>query len=704
MVITLKWIYKVKIDELGGILKNTARLVACGYRQEEGIDFEESQDFSKVLVDPTLFICRNGNDLLLKYGFKTCDLVDTLTMEKSKLDEDKEGKAIDPSRYRDANHTGFQDTRGSTSGSLQFLGDKLISWSSKRQRVLTMDMTIDQQVALGEALVPYASRLRIRKINFHIKSNISSKESTLQLVYDVLDEEDDDVDEGSDDQDDNDAQDDNDDQDDDAQDDDDDDHDERDNDDDQDESNDDDQDFDKGEEFIHPRKEGQDEEDDEDELYRDVNINLEGSVIQIADVHTTQEFKDTHVTLTLFAGAVSSILEIVQSYMDQRMNEAVKIKMKNPPLDKTEGLKGEKKERSQSQQTLQRIKRPGQLAGQHKGPSLNKRLQASLYQQRSQCRLLKIWKSPHIKSLKQISELAKKADTRSSFNDLMTTPVDFSVFLMNLLKVDTLTPELLAGITYELMKGSCKSFVELEFFLEEVYKETIDQLDWNNLKGQQYPHNRLKPLPLIPNSRGRRVIPFDHFIKNDLEYLHGGAFSRKESARDVYSKHKIIAVTELQIVKWHNYKHLDWITMRRDDDKLYKFKEGNFKRLHIQDIKDMLLLLNVHKKHRNPKAYGRPSTWCRKLPEEAQPHKAKYIPFRSKPQGSYTAYSNPRGFIYQNKDKQNRLMWIDELHKFSDGTLNDVGTALDDCLKAKDKKDHEKSGKVYWWETVRGRL
>nr|GFB34216.1 hypothetical protein [Tanacetum cinerariifolium] len=42
MVITLKWIYKVKLDELGGILKNKACLVTRGYRQEEGIDFEES--------------------------------------------------------------------------------------------------------------------------------------------------------------------------------------------------------------------------------------------------------------------------------------------------------------------------------------------------------------------------------------------------------------------------------------------------------------------------------------------------------------------------------------------------------------------------------------------------------------------------------------------------------------------------------------
>nr|GEY78018.1 reverse transcriptase domain-containing protein [Tanacetum cinerariifolium] len=48
---------------------------------------------------------------------------------------------------------------------------------------------------------------------------------------------------------------------------------------------------------------------------------------------------------------------------------------------------------------------------------------------------------------------------------------------------------------------------------------------------------------------------------------------------------------------------------------------------------------------------------------------------------AYTAHSNPRGFIYQNKDKKNRLMRIDELYKFNDGTLNDVRNALDDRLK-----------------------
>ncbi|GJY09897.1 retrovirus-related pol polyprotein from transposon TNT 1-94 [Tanacetum coccineum] len=207
MVITLKWIYKVELDEIGGILKNKARLVARGYRQEEGIDFEESfalvarlddiqiflayaahinmivyqmdvkttflndilrkevyvrqpdgfvdqdnpnhvyklkkalyglkqaprawydlllkfllsQEFSKGTVDPTLFIRRQGKDILLisqsprgiflnqskyaleslkKYGMESNDPVDTPMVEKSKLDEDTQGKAIDPTHYR----------------------------------------------------------------------------------------------------------------------------------------------------------------------------------------------------------------------------------------------------------------------------------------------------------------------------------------------------------------------------------------------------------------------------------------------------------------------------------------------------------------------------------------------------------------------------------------------------------------------------
>ncbi|GJU81742.1 hypothetical protein Tco_1284107 [Tanacetum coccineum] len=284
-----------------------------------------------------------------------------------------------------------------------------------------------------------------------------------------------------------------------------------------------------------------------------------------------------------------------------------------------------------------------------------------------------------------LSDLAHKEDPRESFDELMDTPLDFSAFIMNQLKVDTLTPELLTGPTFELMKGTCKSLVELEYFFEEVYKATTEQLDWINPKGQQYLHDLRKPLPLILNSQGLRVIPFDHFINNELEYLSGGVSSRKyatsssagklrqtctlgiltlgrkrqkfyafaanrESAKDVYSKCRIIAVTKLEIVEWHNYMHLDWIT----------------KRCH-------------------PKACGRSLTRCQKLPKEAQPQESDTYRPDLKRREAYSAYFNRRGFIYQNKDKKNRLIRIDELHKFSDGTLDDVWTALNDRLKVGDR-------------------
>ncbi|GJX57095.1 hypothetical protein Tco_0286992 [Tanacetum coccineum] len=173
----------------------------------------------------------------------------------------------------------------------------------------------------------------------------------------------------------------------------------------------------------------------------------------------------------------------------------------------------------------------------------------------------------------------------------------------------------------------CKNVVELEYHLEEVFKATNDQLDWHNPEGRQYPHDLSKPLPSILNKRGRQVIPVVHFINNDLEYLKGGSSSQRyttsitktkvadygqvnwiedkgpkhqifygyasnmESSYDVYSRHMIIAITSLKIMKWYGYSHLEEIIIRRQDDKLYKFREGDFKRLRRQDIKDMLLLL-----------------------------------------------------------------------------------------------------------------
>ncbi|GJT71920.1 retrovirus-related pol polyprotein from transposon TNT 1-94 [Tanacetum coccineum] len=333
MVIALKWIYKVKLDEYGDVLKNKAQLVAKGYRQEEGIDFEESfapvarieairifianaatknmiiyqmdvktaflngdlqeevfvsqpegfedqdnpthvyrlkkalyglkqaprawydtlskfllaNNFFKGAVDPTLFTRKSGKHILLvqiyvddiifastdhnachifskemsskfqmsmmgqmsfflglqvsqspkgifinqakyaletlkKYGMDLSDPVDTPMVDRLKLDEDLMGILAKPTKkhleaikrifrylkgtinmglwypkdnamsltaYADADHAGCQDSRRSTSGSAQFLGDRLVSWSSKKQRSTAISTTEAEYIAMS---------------------------------------------------------------------------------------------------------------------------------------------------------------------------------------------------------------------------------------------------------------------------------------------------------------------------------------------------------------------------------------------------------------------------------------------------------------------------------------------------------------------------------------------------------------------------
>nr|GFB04643.1 retrovirus-related Pol polyprotein from transposon TNT 1-94 [Tanacetum cinerariifolium] len=83
MVITLKWIYKVKLDKLGGILKNKAHLVARGYRQEEGIDFEESFALVARLEDIRIFLAyaTHKNMVVYQMDVKTAFLNGNLREE-----------------------------------------------------------------------------------------------------------------------------------------------------------------------------------------------------------------------------------------------------------------------------------------------------------------------------------------------------------------------------------------------------------------------------------------------------------------------------------------------------------------------------------------------------------------------------------------------------------------------------------------------
>nr|GEU41906.1 hypothetical protein [Tanacetum cinerariifolium] len=201
-----------------------------------------------------------------------------------------------------------------------------------------------------------------------------------------------------------------------------------------------------------------------------------------------------------------------------------------------------------------------------------------------------------------ISTIAKARQPPHTSNELMGTPIDFSTYVMNRLKINNPTQEILVRLAFNLLKGTCKSFVKLEYHFEECYKAFNDRLDWHNPKGREYLFDLSKPLSLIED-RGRQVVSAEYFINNDLDYLKGGSSSSKyvtSTTRTKAAKYDniegiIIKVTSVKVMRWYDYGYLEEIVVRRSDNVLYKFKEGNFPGLILRDIEDMLLLL-VQKK------------------------------------------------------------------------------------------------------------
>nr|GEV74601.1 hypothetical protein [Tanacetum cinerariifolium] len=203
------------------------------------------------------------------------------------------------------------------------------------------------------------------------------------------------------------------------------------------------------------------------------------------------------------------------------------------------------------------------------------------------------------------------------FDELVSTQIDFSSYILNGLKIKNMTQEILLGPAFRLLKGTRSNYTELEYDFEECYKVLSEKLDWENPIGGDYPFDLSKPLPLI-TCGNRQSLPVEYFINNDLKYLQGGVLTmtytmsntktkatqydlpcikdmRKtfyacargiQSIRDVYFTKHILVVTHVSVIKKHGYGCLEEIMVRRADNKLYKFKEGD-------DVADFVIALRM---------------------------------------------------------------------------------------------------------------
>nr|GFA88452.1 uncharacterized mitochondrial protein AtMg00810-like [Tanacetum cinerariifolium] len=185
-VIKTKWIFKNKKDESSLVIRNKARLVAVGYSQQEGIDYDETfahvariesirlflayaaqKDFTIFQMDVKIAFL---NGILKEKVYVGQPSVPTPMVEQAKLKLDLVGKPVDHTDYRrivdvclwypkdsgfdltaysDADHAGCHLDRKSTSGSVQFLGDKLVCWSSKKQNCVSISTAESDYVVVS---------------------------------------------------------------------------------------------------------------------------------------------------------------------------------------------------------------------------------------------------------------------------------------------------------------------------------------------------------------------------------------------------------------------------------------------------------------------------------------------------------------------------------------------------------------------------
>ncbi|GKC53276.1 hypothetical protein Tco_1076021 [Tanacetum coccineum] len=133
-----------------------------------------------------------------------------------------------------------------------------------------------------------------------------------------------------------------------------------------------------------------------------------------------------------------------------------------------------------------------------------------------------------------------------------------------------------------------------DWFKKSKRPPTLDP-KWNECKaidrgstGRTYTTSLTKTKAAKYDLQGIKDMELHIGDKRQTFYRHA---SNRVSKHDVYSSKRFLAMTNVKVNVWYGYGHLEEIEVQRSDQQLYKFMEGDFPRLHLNDIKDMLILV-----------------------------------------------------------------------------------------------------------------
>ncbi|GJZ00603.1 hypothetical protein Tco_0518032 [Tanacetum coccineum] len=278
-------------------------------------------------------------------------------------------------------------------------------------------------------------------------------------------------------------------------------------------------------------------------------------------------------------------------------------------------------------------------------------------------------------------------------NSLFAQTGDMAIFMDRFCKkqrIMELTQKDLEGPAFEIVKVFYPNVIHLQYQMEECHKLLTDKVDDAIIR-----YNVSKPLPL-GGQPGQVTIQADFFFNKDLEHTSEG------DRRAVRTHMLILSVVKIEVFSLYGYDYMKTIVLRRADLNEYIIAERDFKYLYPSDFEDLYLLnLQGHLNHLPPKDKKILSTavnlWIRNLvirqrvedfqlgiksyQTQLNLTKPRWDATGFEFKHDFTVIDSPRAVTFRDKYGVQMIMRFNEIHKFSDGTLQQIDEALDYRVK-----------------------